>query len=35
VVVEEGGDVGSEITGGRTAAPVAKAVMQAYMGGGG
>jgi penicillin-binding protein A len=35
VVVEEGGDVGSEITGGRTAAPIAKAVMQAYLGGGG
>jgi penicillin-binding protein A len=35
VVVEEGGDVGSEITGGRTAAPIAKAVMEAYLGGGG
>jgi penicillin-binding protein A len=35
VVVEEGGDVGSEITGGRTAAPIAKAVMETYMGGGG
>ena len=35
VVVEEGGDVGSEITGGRTAAPIAKAVIQAYLGGGG
>jgi peptidoglycan glycosyltransferase len=35
VVVEEGGDAGSEATGGRTAAPVAKAVMEAYMRGGG
>jgi peptidoglycan glycosyltransferase len=35
VVVEEGGDVGSEITGGRTAAPIAKAVMEAYLRGGG
>jgi peptidoglycan glycosyltransferase len=35
VVVEEGGDVGSEATGGRTAAPVAKEVMEAYLGGGG
>jgi peptidoglycan glycosyltransferase len=35
VVVEEGGNLGSEATGGRVAAPVAKAVMQAYMGGGG
>jgi penicillin-binding protein A len=35
VVVEEGGDVGSEITGGRTAAPIARDVMAAYTGGGG
>jgi peptidoglycan glycosyltransferase len=35
VVVEEGGDVGSEITGGRTAAPIAKEVMGTYMRGGG
>jgi peptidoglycan glycosyltransferase len=35
VVIEEGGDVGSEATGGREAAPVAKAVMEAYVRGGG
>jgi penicillin-binding protein A len=35
VVVEEGGDVGSEITGGRTAAPIAKEVMETYLRGGG
>jgi penicillin-binding protein A len=35
VVVEEGGNAGSEATGGRTAAPVAKAVMETYLGGGG
>jgi peptidoglycan glycosyltransferase len=35
VVVEEGGDVGSEITGGRTAAPIARKVMATYMRGGG
>jgi penicillin-binding protein A len=35
VVVEEGGDVGSEITGGRTAAPIARDVMAAYVRGGG
>ena len=35
VVVEEGGDVGSEATGGRTAAPIARAVMETYMRGGG
>jgi peptidoglycan glycosyltransferase len=35
VVVEEGGDVGSEITGGRNAAPIAKAVMETYVRGGG
>ena len=34
VVVEEGGDVGSEITGGRTAAPIARNVMAAYIRGG-
>jgi peptidoglycan glycosyltransferase len=34
VVVENGGDIGSEATGGRVAAPVAKAVMQAYFGAG-
>ncbi|HWB71077.1 MAG TPA: penicillin-binding protein 2 [Egibacteraceae bacterium] len=31
VVIEEGGDVGSEATGGRLAAPVARAVMQAAL----
>ena len=35
VVVEEGGNAGSEATGGRTAAPIAKAVMETYVGGGG
>jgi peptidoglycan glycosyltransferase len=35
VVVEEGGNAGSEATGGRTAAPIARQVIQAYMGGGG
>jgi penicillin-binding protein A len=34
VVVENGGDLGSEATGGAVAAPVAKAVIQAYLGGG-
>jgi penicillin-binding protein A len=34
VVVEEGGDAGSEATGGRTAAPIARQVMEAYLGGG-
>ena len=34
VVVENGGDVGSEATGGHVAAPIAKRVMQAYLGGG-
>jgi peptidoglycan glycosyltransferase len=34
VVVEDGGDAGSEATGGHVAAPIAKAVMQAYLGGG-
>jgi peptidoglycan glycosyltransferase len=34
-VVENGGDAGSEATGGHVAAPIAKAVMQAYLGGGG
>jgi peptidoglycan glycosyltransferase len=33
VVVEEGGDAGSEATGGAVAAPVAKRVMQAYVDG--
>ena len=31
VVVEEGGNLGSEATGGRTAAPIARDVMAAYM----
>jgi peptidoglycan glycosyltransferase len=35
VVVEEGGNAGSEATGGRTAAPIAKAVMETYVRGGG
>jgi peptidoglycan glycosyltransferase len=35
VVVERGGDAGSEATGGRTAAPIARAVMETYMRGGG
>jgi penicillin-binding protein A len=35
VVVEEGGDVGSEITGGREAAPIAREVMRTYVRGGG
>ncbi|HEX3210953.1 MAG TPA: penicillin-binding protein 2 [Actinomycetota bacterium] len=34
VIVEEGGNAGSEATGGRTAAPIARDVMRAYMGGG-
>jgi peptidoglycan glycosyltransferase len=34
VIVESGGDLGSEATGGRVAAPIAKAVMEAYLGGG-
>jgi peptidoglycan glycosyltransferase len=33
VVIEEGGDLGSEATGGRVAAPVARQVMEAYLGG--
>jgi penicillin-binding protein A len=33
VVVENGGDLGSEATGGRVAAPVAKQVMEAYLDG--
>lgn len=33
VVVEEGGDAGSEATGGRVAAPVAKAVIEAVLNG--
>jgi penicillin-binding protein A len=32
VVVEEGGDAGSEATGGRVSAPIARAVMQAVLG---
>jgi penicillin-binding protein A len=35
VVVEDGGDLGSEATGGQVAAPIAKAVMEAYLRGGG
>ena len=31
VVVENGGDLGSEATGGRVAAPIAKAVIEAYL----
>jgi penicillin-binding protein A len=34
-VVEQGGDLGNEATGGRVAAPVAKRVMEAYLRGGG
>jgi penicillin-binding protein A len=34
VVVEEGGDLGDEATGGRVAAPVGKQVMEAYLRGG-
>jgi penicillin-binding protein A len=34
VVVEEGGDAGSEATGGRVAAPIARQVMQTYLDGG-
>jgi peptidoglycan glycosyltransferase len=33
VVVENGGDAGSEATGGHVAAPIARTVMQAYLGG--
>lgn len=33
VIVENGGDAGSEATGGRVAAPIAKAVMRAVLGG--
>jgi penicillin-binding protein A len=35
VVVEEGGNAGSEATGGRTAAPIARRVMETYVRGGG
>ena len=35
VVVEEGGSLGSEATGGHVAAPIAKQVMEAYVRGGG
>ena len=31
VVVENGGNLGSEATGGRLAAPIAKAVMEAVL----
>jgi peptidoglycan glycosyltransferase len=34
VVVENGGDLGSEATGGHVAAPIAKQVMETYLGGG-
>jgi penicillin-binding protein A len=34
VIIEAGGDLGSEATGGRLSAPIAKAVMQAYLRGG-
>jgi penicillin-binding protein A len=34
VVIENGGDLGSEATGGRVAAPIAKQVMQTYLDGG-
>jgi penicillin-binding protein A len=34
VVVENGGDAGNEATGGRTAAPIARRVMEAYLRGG-
>jgi len=34
VVVEEGGDAGSEATGGRVAAPIARRVMETYLRGG-
>jgi peptidoglycan glycosyltransferase len=33
VVVEEGGALGSSATGGRVAAPIAKAVMEAVLNG--
>jgi peptidoglycan glycosyltransferase len=35
VIVENGGDAGSEATGGRVAAPIAREVMKAYLGVGG
>jgi penicillin-binding protein A len=35
VVVERGGNLGSEATGGHVAAPIARAVMEAYLRGGG
>jgi penicillin-binding protein A len=35
VIVENGGSFGSEATGGRVAAPIARQVMEAYLGGGG
>jgi peptidoglycan glycosyltransferase len=33
-IVEDGGELGSEATGGRVSAPIVKAVMQAYLNGG-
>jgi peptidoglycan glycosyltransferase len=33
VLVEDGGNLGSDATGGKVAAPIAKAVMQAVLGG--
>jgi penicillin-binding protein A len=33
-IVEDGGELGSEATGGRVAAPIVKAVMEAYLNGG-
>jgi penicillin-binding protein A len=35
VVVLDGGDLGSEATGGQAAAPIAKQIIEAYLGGGG
>jgi peptidoglycan glycosyltransferase len=32
-IVEDGGELGSEATGGRVSAPIVKAVMQAYLNG--
>jgi hypothetical protein len=33
--VLDGGDLGSEATGGHVAAPIAKQIIEAYLGGGG
>jgi penicillin-binding protein A len=33
VIIEAGGDAGSEATGGRLSAPIARDVIQAYLGG--